>query len=117
MIVWGFCGGDKGEGSTQNVKNYGIEVPSKTAGLYLVSKLRNLIFWDFVGFGGVWEEFLRYHRFGEYAEQGKELGLRSLWKPKVSFKSQSWENCFFFNIFGRLGGRFVDYLYEIGLSQ
>ena len=52
MIVWGFWGGDKGEGSTQNVKNYGIEVPSKTAGLYLVPKLRNLIFWDFAGFGG-----------------------------------------------------------------
>ena len=46
-IFWG----DKGEGSIQNVENYGIEVPSKTAGLYLVQKLRNLIFWDFGGVG------------------------------------------------------------------
>ena len=34
----------KGEGSIQNVENYGIEVPAKTAGVYLVPKLRNLIF-------------------------------------------------------------------------
>ena len=49
---------DKGEGRIQNVENYGIEVPSKTAGLYLVPKLRNLILWDFVGFGGFWGGFV-----------------------------------------------------------
>ena len=43
-MVGGDLVGDKGEGSIQNVENYGIEVPAKTAGLYLVPKLRNFIF-------------------------------------------------------------------------
>ena len=51
MIGGFFLGGDKVEGSIQNVENYGIEVPAKTAGVYLVPKLRNLIFWDFGGVG------------------------------------------------------------------
>ena len=51
MMWGGFFGGDKGEGSIQNVENYGIEVPAKTAGLYLVPRQRNLIFWDFADFG------------------------------------------------------------------
>ena len=52
-MMWGeFLGGDKGEGSIQNVENYGIEVPAKTAGLYLVPRQRNLIFWDFGDFRG-----------------------------------------------------------------
>ena len=50
--VRGIFWGNKGEGSIQNVGTYGIEVPAKTAGVYLVPKLRNLIFWDFGGWGG-----------------------------------------------------------------
>ena len=42
--VRGIFWGDKGEGSIQNVDTYGIEVPAKTAGLYLVPRQRNLIF-------------------------------------------------------------------------
>ena len=33
------------------MENYGIEDPSQAAGLYLVPKLRNLIFCVFAGFG------------------------------------------------------------------
>ena len=49
--VRGIFWGDKGEGGIQNVETYGIEVPTKTAGLYLVPRQRNLIFWDFGDFG------------------------------------------------------------------
>ena len=94
VLFFQFWGGDKGEGSIQNVENYGIEVPAKTAGLYLVPKQRNLIFWDFGGFGffweGFWGNFWVYQRYGEYSEQGEQMGLRSLWKPKDSINSQSW---------------------------
>ena len=69
-----------------------------------------LRFWGCRGFrGGVSGEFLGYHRCGEYSEWGEQMGLRSLWIPKVSIKSQS-EKIDFFYIFGRLGGHFVDYL-------
>ena len=51
MIGGGFFGCYEGEGSIQNVENYGLEVPAKTPSLYLVQKLRNLIFWDFGGVG------------------------------------------------------------------
>ena len=57
MMGRGSFGGGKGEGSIPNVENYGTEVPSKTVGLYLVPKLRNLIFWDLAGFGGFWGGF------------------------------------------------------------
>ena len=47
-FFWG--GGYKGEGSNQNMENYGLEVPTKPLGLYLVPKLR-FFFLDFRGLG------------------------------------------------------------------
>ena len=81
--------GDKGEGSIQNVENYGIEVPAKTAGLYLVPKLRNLIFWDFVGFGGVWGGFGRnfWDIIGLGSMQNK--GKNWVWGPCENPRSLS----------------------------
>ena len=67
----GIFGGDKGEGSIQNVENYGTEIPSKTAGLYLVQKMRNLIFWDFAGLGGFGGNFWGIKGMGSMQNEGK----------------------------------------------
>ena len=104
---------DKGEGCIQNVENYGIEVPAKTAGLYLVPKQRNLIFWDFGsfrgflgGFGGI---FGVSKLWGVFRTRGTN-GFEVLVKTQGLYQLPKLKNLIFKNIFGHSGGLFVAYL-------
>jgi len=90
--------GDNGEGSIQNVENYGIEVPVKTAGLYLVPKQRNLIFWDFgsfvvflEGFGGI---FMVSKVWGVFRTRGTN-GLEVLVKTQGLYQFPKLRNLIF----------------------
>ena len=108
-IFWG----NKGEGSIQNLENYGIEVPSKTACLYLVPKLRNLIFWDFAGFGGFWGGLGRIFGvskvWGVCRTRGR-IGFEVLVKTQGLYELPKLRKLIFFCIFGCSGGLFVAYL-------
>ena len=72
--VRGIFWGDKGKGSIQNVQTYGIEVPAKTAGLYLVPRQRNLIFWDFGDFEGFLGVFV-----GFWGDFEGNFGVSKVW--------------------------------------
>ena len=101
-IFWG----DKGEDSFQNVENYGNEVRSKTAGLYLVPKLRNLIFWDFACFGGI---FRVSKVWGVCITRGS-IGFKVLVKTQGLYQLPKLRKLIYFFIFDLWGGLFVDYL-------
>ena len=89
-IFWG----DKGEGNIQNVETYGIEVPAKTVGLYLVPRQRNLIFRDFGNFGGFlgvlggFERIFGVSKVWRVFRTRGTNGFEVLVKTKVSINSQ-----------------------------
>ena len=64
-------------------------------------------------FGGI---FRVSKVWGVFRPRGTN-GFEVLVKTQGLFQVPKLRKLIFKNIFGRLGGRFVDYLYEIGLSQ